>query len=106
MRHTITIIQDLVASYENSPIRLYYPRFTAAWLGVAPASIIHEEGEQVIEQSDNPAYTDPNDTLENLVSQTSDDGDADSDSLPIPTSGVDSLYVLLVFEGPWARGGG
>ncbi|KAL1705659.1 hypothetical protein EV121DRAFT_279390 [Schizophyllum commune] len=81
MRHTITIVQDLVASYENSPIRLYYPRFTAAWLGVAPASIIHEEGEQVTEQSDNPAYTDPNDTLENLVSQTSDDGDADSDSL-------------------------
>ena len=47
MRHTITIVQDLVASYENSPIRLYYPRFTAAWLGVAPASIIHEDEKHV-----------------------------------------------------------
>ncbi|KAL1743278.1 hypothetical protein HDZ31DRAFT_41293 [Schizophyllum fasciatum] len=73
MRHTISIVDDLVASYEDSPIRLYYPRFTAAWLGVAPASIIHEEGEQVTEQSDNPAYTGVNDTLETLENQNSDD---------------------------------
>lgn len=77
MRHTIHIVEDVVSFYETSPIRLYYPRFTAAWLGVAPASIIHEDGEQVTDQADTPVYMNMSETLENLTIQNIDEDDED-----------------------------
>lgn len=41
--HALNICGDVVSTYETSRLRLFYPRLSLAWLGVAPSTGIMDE---------------------------------------------------------------
>ncbi|THH09172.1 hypothetical protein EW146_g8766 [Bondarzewia mesenterica] len=56
MRHALLVAEKIVNRYDNSHTRLWYPRFSWAWLGVAPPQIMLED--LPIESGD-PDYEEP-----------------------------------------------
>lgn len=43
LQYAIEICFDAIKSFEESSLRLWYPRLTLAWLGVTPSTIISDE---------------------------------------------------------------
>ena len=43
MLHALTVAERILLSYENSRVRLWYPRVTMAWLGIAPPTVAMDD---------------------------------------------------------------
>ncbi|KAF9002047.1 hypothetical protein BDQ17DRAFT_1357989 [Cyathus striatus] len=43
MQHALNITGDIIDTYNQSALRLWYPHFSLAWLGVAPSTILVDE---------------------------------------------------------------
>ncbi|PFH47852.1 hypothetical protein AMATHDRAFT_151147 [Amanita thiersii Skay4041] len=40
VQHALSVVNDIVTTYEASSLKLWHPRFTFAWLGMAPNAIM------------------------------------------------------------------
>lgn len=48
MHHALQISNDIITTHESSPPRLWHPRFSWSWLGVAPSTFILDERSRVL----------------------------------------------------------
>lgn len=56
----LNVAHNILHSYQTSSVRLWYPRFSLAWFGVAPSAIVLEENESFAESS----YSSPDTTVD------------------------------------------
>lgn len=52
MHHALQISNDIIVAHESSPPRLWHPRFSWSWLGVAPSTFILDERTSLFKEED------------------------------------------------------
>lgn len=69
MRNALQIADKMYTQYEESHVRLWYPRISMAWLGVAQSNVIADSGDATVQmQAAVPAgWEAPNDGEANLT---------------------------------------
>ncbi|KAL0947218.1 hypothetical protein HGRIS_013335 [Hohenbuehelia grisea] len=83
MRHALHVSQSTIALYENSPPRLWHPRFSWAWLGLAPPNYVLEERGAIVDDESPQATTTLSleETLQGISEKRYDDIEAEGDNI-------------------------
>ncbi|KAF8061044.1 hypothetical protein FPV67DRAFT_1453065 [Lyophyllum atratum] len=72
MRNALNEAQNILVLYTTSNVRLWYPRFSLAWLGVPPSMMfIEERGLVMDEEIQDVAATSPQEALQGIAEQES-----------------------------------
>ncbi|KAJ8515521.1 hypothetical protein ONZ45_g7066 [Pleurotus djamor] len=91
MRHALHLCQKLIVFYETSPLRLWHPRVSLAWLGAAPTTYINEERGAQLDDDDpsdsNTLGPSKEETLQGITenqydSNADDDAETTTDEKP------------------------
>lgn len=69
IRYAIIAAEDIVVVYETSPLRLWYPHLSMAWLGVPPSTIVLDERGSFLDEEtpETSATSTTEETLEGIT---------------------------------------
>lgn len=88
LRHALTIAHKMTVIHDGSHTRLWYPRLTWAWLGLAPSMLINDEGpipeESQHQQQDSESALSLAEARQGVAEKIYPDPDPDPDPHRIP----------------------
>ncbi|TFK42866.1 hypothetical protein BDQ12DRAFT_644760 [Crucibulum laeve] len=93
MRKAMHVAEDILVAYNNASLRMWYPRFSLAWLGVTPNTVPPDEDGTIIEEAA-PDVTSPSvlEKMQGITEQTYD------------VSSTQKDYVKIVVKKPKMTG--